>query len=73
MRGFAPVLVGLGAALPCSFVLTRFIAGRLHGVGPFDAATYAAVSLLCLVVAFAAVFLPARKVTANPMSSLRFE
>lgn len=73
VQGIALVLVGLSVALPCSYGLTRFIASRLHGVGRFDLTTYAAISLLCLLVAFVAVLLPARRATANPTDALRFE
>jgi len=72
-RGATLVLVGLAAALPGSFALTRLIESRLHGIGPFDLVTYLTVSIVCLGAAFVAMLIPARKATANPTEALRFE
>jgi predicted lysophospholipase L1 biosynthesis ABC-type transport system permease subunit len=72
-QGATLVLAGLAVAFPCSYGLTRFIESRLHGVGPFDLLTYAAVSLVCVVAATVAVLIPARRATAKPTDALRFE
>jgi hypothetical protein len=45
----------------------------VHGIGPFDLLTYAAVSLICVAVAIVAVLIPARRATARPTDALRFE
>jgi len=50
------------------------IASLLYGVTPFDAATFAAVSILLAAVALAASYLPARRAArSDPMISLRYE
>jgi putative ABC transport system permease protein len=72
-QGAIPVLIGLGVALPSIYGLTRFIQSRLHGIGPFDLPTYAAISLLCIAVSFVATLIPARRATANPTNALRSE
>ena len=59
----------LGAAL-----LTPLMNGVLFAVAPTDAATYAAVSLLLIVVAAAACWVPARRATKHdPLIALRTE
>ncbi len=73
VQGIRLVLIGLSVSLPCSYGLTRYIASRLHGMDPFHAATFASVSLVCLLVAVVAVLLPARRAAANPMDALRCE
>ncbi len=72
-QGLGLVLAGLAVALPCSYALTRLIESRLHGIGPFDLLTYAAVSLVCVAVAIVAVLIPARRASARPTDALRFE
>jgi ABC-type lipoprotein release transport system permease subunit len=54
--------------------VARFVASRLFGVTPFDAATLAGVSVLLAVVALLASYIPAyRAAQADPMNSLRYE
>jgi putative ABC transport system permease protein len=72
-EGMTLVSVGLALGLPCSMTASRFIGSRLHGMSPVDPVTYITISLLCIAVALCAVFLPARRATANPMDALRFE
>ncbi len=73
VQGVGLVLIGLSMSLPCSYGLTRYIASRLHGTNSFDMATYAAVSLVCLLVASLAVLIPARRAIANSTDALRCE
>ncbi len=73
LQGVTLALIGLSVSLPCSYGLTRYIASRLHGMDPFDTGTYAVISLVCLLVALLAVFLPARRAAANPTDALRCE
>jgi len=64
------ILIGLGA----SFLLTRALSGILFGVSPTDPLTFAAVSLMLLVVALLACYLPARRaMRTDPLVALRYE
>jgi putative ABC transport system permease protein len=64
------VVVGLAAAM----WLTRLIRGLLFGVEANDVATFAAVSLLLVLVAAAACAIPARRATrTDPIVALRCE
>ena len=57
-----------------AFGVTRLISSLLYGTRPTDLATFAAVSLLLLVVAFPAAYIPARRTTlVDPMLALRYE
>src|SRR5262249_4338320 len=67
---FSGIAIGLCGA----FVLTRFIASLLFGVRPIDALTFAVSSVLLMVVALLASWLPARRATkVDPMTALRYE
>jgi putative ABC transport system permease protein len=69
-------LSGLGIAigLLVALAITRLMSNFLYGVQPTDAFTFAAVSLLLLVTALLACYLPARRATrVDPMVTLRYE
>lgn len=57
LLALAGIAIGLAGALEATRILARF----LFGVKPTDPGTFAAVSLLLLVVAAAAGFIPARR------------
>jgi ABC-type antimicrobial peptide transport system permease subunit len=64
--------VAIGVVL--SLALARLVAGFLHGVSPFDPATYATVPAFLAVVALLASSLPARRATrVDPIVALRYE
>jgi putative ABC transport system permease protein len=64
------VLIGLLTAL----VATRWMSSVLFGVGVADALTYGGVTMLMLVVALVACFVPARRATGlQPAAILRNE
>jgi len=70
------LLIGLGllAALSGSLSLTRFIESQLWGITPTDPATCVIVSLLLVLVALIATFIPARRASrVDPMVALRYE
>jgi ABC-type antimicrobial peptide transport system permease subunit len=71
-RGLVLALTGIGIGLAAAALLTRFMAGMLYGVQPFDPLTFAAVAALLLVVSVAASSAPAwRAARLNPMETLR--
>jgi ABC-type antimicrobial peptide transport system permease subunit len=73
-RGMLIALAGIGIGLVGAFVLTRFLSGLLFGITPTDPVTFVLVSLSFSVVAFLAIYLPARRATKiNPMEALRHE
>jgi len=67
-------LIGLAIAVPVAFVLSRLLAGVIHGVVTLDLAILADLSLLLVLVALVAAFLPARRaMRVDPMVALRCE
>jgi putative ABC transport system permease protein len=64
------VAIGLGTAL----ALSRVMAGYVYGITSTDPITLVGASLLLLLVALLASYLPARRATrVNPMTALRYE
>ena len=72
----AVVLISFGMLLGLagSMALSRLIASQLWGIQPTDPATFAGVSLLLVMVALTASFVPARRATrVDPTEALRTE
>lgn len=66
--------VGIGAGILAALLLTRFMSSMLFGVHPVDPLTFAAVSVLLLLVVLFASYIPARRATKiDPMVALRYE
>jgi putative ABC transport system permease protein len=69
-------LVGVGVILGVSggAAVSRTLSSLLFGLSPFDPIAYAGVSLFLVMIAFAAIYLPARRATeVDPINVLRFE
>jgi putative ABC transport system permease protein len=73
-NGMWLALIGVIVGLAGAWGLTRFMASLLVGVSSTDALTLGAVSLLLLLVALLACYLPARRATkVDPLVALRYE
>ncbi len=70
-QGMILAALGVVAGLVGAFGLTRVMASLLFSVRPDDPATYLAISLLLIAVAFIACYLPARRAAKlDPMVAL---
>ncbi|HET9698907.1 MAG TPA: ABC transporter permease [Terriglobales bacterium] len=73
-RGLGMAAVGCGIGLILSFAATNLLRASLYQVNRFDPITLVCVPLLALLVAAAAVLIPARRAAAiEPMQALRAE
>ena len=73
-HGMTLAALGIVLGLAAAFSLARVLAGFLFGVAPRDAAVFVSVPAILAVVAFAAVWFPARRATRlDPIASLRSE
>jgi predicted permease len=70
----ALVLFGIAIGIPSALAASRLIASMLFGLSPSDLPTTTGVSLLLLLVALFAGYLPARRASSiDPMDALRTE
>jgi len=73
-QGLQLVVAGVVLGLAGSFVLTRLLASILFQMSPHDPVTFAAVTMILLVVAFLACYIPARRaMRVDPVVALRYE
>jgi len=73
-QGLALVLAGTALGMAGAAALSRLLSTFLYGTSPTDLLTFAAVSMLFLIVAAIACFIPARLVTRiDPLIALRQE
>ena len=74
LRSALLVCSGVALGLAGAFGVTRVLQKLLFDVTPTDAATFTAVSVLLVLVALAATYIPARRATSvDPMVALRYE
>jgi len=72
--GLVLVLLGESIGIAASLAVTRVLANQLFEVTPTDPWTFVAVSLLMLVIALLACYVPARKAARlDPLVALHFE
>jgi predicted permease len=68
------VALGVGVGLAAAMATTRFVSTLLFGLSPTDPLTIALATLLMIVVAALAGYLPARRASRiDPMAALRYE
>lgn len=73
-QGLTCVGIGMVLGVAVALGVTRFLKGWLNGVSPTDAETFVGVPLVLAVVAFLAIYWPARRATRiDPMIVLRYE
>jgi putative ABC transport system permease protein len=73
-QGVRVTAIGVILGIAGSLALTRAIRSLLFGLDPADPATFAAVALLLIAVAFLACYLPARRASnVDPMVALHYE
>jgi predicted permease len=73
-NGASLALIGIALGLGGAFAATRVMKSMLFGVTTTDALTFAVVSLLILLVAVLACYIPARRASkVDPIKALRYE
>jgi predicted permease len=67
-------VIGIGAGVPLSIAISRYIASQLYGVTPTDSLTLILAALTMILVSLLAGLLPARRAaTIDPTIALRYE
>ena len=73
-EGAKMATIGIAFGLVAALGLTRLMADMLFGISPHDPFTLAGVAVLLILVALAASYVPAHRVTkVDPMVALRYE
>ena len=72
-QGIRLSMAGIGLGAAAALALTRLLSKMLYGVSATDPLTFAAISLLFLLVALAATLIPSWRATrVDPLIALRF-
>ena len=73
-QGMRLAAIGIALGLAAALVVSRILASLLFGVSGADSLIYVGVSILLILVALAACYIPARRAAAvDPMIALRYE
>jgi putative ABC transport system permease protein len=73
-KGLLLTSLGAGLGLAISFLLTRLIVSLLFGIEPTDLTSFAGATLVLLIAAMMASYIPAHRATkVDPLTALRYE